>query len=244
MSVKAYWWKGAPNFGDALAPYLLKQFAGVKCEWASISRAKIASVGSILEHIPLGWGGYILGSGRLFPSKKLKFTNARIISLRGPLSARGITGGSKYPLGDPGLLADELVGPQEKLYDLGVVPHWRDTELVPRFKAMNLKGEIKIIKPDGNPLTVVRQIGQCKRIVTSSLHGLIVADAFGGIPRRLELSPALAKEGGDFKYRDYHASIHMPFVPGKMGEPNRWAVEDVKFAVYDAFKVLEKELKG
>ncbi len=93
-------------------------------------------------------------------------------------------------------------------------------------------------------MTVFRQIGQCKRIVTSSLHGLIVADAFGGIPRRLELSPALAKEGGDFKYRDYHASIHMPFVPGKMGEPNRWAVEDVKYAVYDAFKVLEKELKG
>src|SRR6266851_2408785 len=225
--VKAYWWKDdskiSSNFGDALAPYLLKHFAGVKAEWSDISKAKIVSIGSVLEHIPPSYSGYILGSGRLLPSglsvvwghtkDKIKLNNAKILSLRGPLSARGLSGCSRVTFGDPGLLADELVGPQEKIYDLGIVPHWSDKELVPRFEAMKIKGEVKVIKPSSNPLTVVRQIGQCRRIVTSSLHGLIVADAFGNIPRRLEISSTMSnpKEGGDFKFRDYHASIKMAY---------------------------------
>lgn len=259
MLVKAYWWndptKVSSNFGDALAPHLLKHFAGVRVEWSNLAHAQVVSVGSVLEHIPPTWGGYILGSGRLLSSglsvaggyegKRIRLTKSKIISLRGPLSARGLSGCSKITFGDPGLLADELVGPQEKIYDLGILPHWSDKELVPRFQAMNIKGRIKILKPTSNPLTVVRQIGQCRRLVTSSLHGIIVADAFGNTPRRLELASSLSNktEGGDFKFRDYHASIQMPYMPGLMAEPQRWVVEDVKYAIYDAFKVLEKELK-
>ena len=257
-TVKAYWWsdpaKATSNFGDAIAPYLLKYFAGVEVEWSPLMTAEVVSVGSVLEHIPPTWEGYILGSGRLLASglsvasgydgKKIKLPKAHIISLRGPLSARGLSGCSKITYGDPGLLADELVGPQDKLYDLGILPHWSDKELVPRFEAMNIKGEIKIINPTINPLTVLRQIGRCKRLVTSSLHGVIVADAFG-IQRRLEIASTMngKHEGGDFKFRDYHASIQMPFEPGKMAKAQRWIVEDVRFAVYDAFKVLEKELR-
>ncbi len=258
--VKAYWWndetKVSSNFGDALAPYLLKHFAGIKAEWSPISKSKIVSIGSVLEHIPPSYSGYILGSGRLLESglsvvwghtkDKINLANATILSLRGPLSARGLAGCTRVTYGDPGLLADELVGEQEKIYDLGIVPHWSDKELVPRFTGMNIKGNIKVIRPDSHPLTVVRQIGQCRRIVTSSLHGVIIADAFGKIPRRLEISSTMSdpKEGGDFKFRDYHASIKMAYEPGKMREPNRWVVEDVKYAIYDAFKVLEKELRS
>jgi len=72
---------------------------------------------------------------------------------------------------------------------------------------------------------------------------LIVADAFG-IQRRLEISPKLLNntEGGDFKFRDYHQSIHTPFEPGKTTQPSRWAIEDTKYAIYDALKILEGEL--
>lgn len=239
--VKAYWWNRVPNFGDALAPYLLKHFAGVKAEWSIVSRAKVASIGSILEHIPSSYGGYILGSGKLRPGSKINIRNATILALRGPLSARGIPG--KYALGDPGLLADELVGLQTKRWDVGIIPHWKDTELVPKFTKLIRQGTVKVILPSAHPLTVVRQIGQCRKIVTSSLHGMIVADSFGGIQRRVEISPALDKEGGDFKFRDYSASIKTLFEPGKMTEPPlRWHVEDAKFAIYDAFKRLEKEL--
>jgi pyruvyltransferase len=247
IRAKAYWWQGVPNFGDALAPLLLERFADLKVEWDTISRAKIASVGSILEHVPPLWDGVILGSGKLMESSRLYLQSKgsvtpTILALRGPLTARGIPG--NYMLGDPGILTDELVGPQEKQWDLGVIPHFSDLDLVPRFKALiPKKHSVRVIHPSQDPLTVVREIGACHRVVTSSLHGMIVADAFG-IPRRVEYSSKLDKDGGDFKFRDYSASIRMKFEPGKMAEPSRLRVEDLKFAAYDAYRELARMAKS
>jgi pyruvyltransferase len=241
--VKAYWWKEVPNFGDRIAPLLLEHFADLKVEWDTISHAQVASVGSILEHIPPLWDGYILGSGKLFEFSRLHLhtKTATVLAIRGPLSARGIAG--SYALGDPGVLADELVGIQPKQWDLGIIPHWQDKELASKFQALiKAPNTIKVINPSDDPLTVLRQIGACRRIVTSSLHGMIVADAFG-IPRRVEICPAMAKDGGDFKFRDYSASIQTPWETGKMREASRFRVEDVKFAVYDAYRELGKVLK-
>lgn len=242
-TTKAYWWTGVSNFGDAVAPLLLDRFADLKVEWGTISHSRIASVGSILEHIPPLWDGVILGSGRLIENSRLYLQSKgkvtpTILALRGPLAARGIPG--SFALGDPGILADELVGPQEKQWDLGILPHFSDTELVPRFKTLiPRKHSVRIIHPSQDPLTVIREIGACNRIVTSSLHGMILADAFG-IPRRVEYSPQLDKDGGTFKFRDYSASLRMPFEPGKMAEPSRLRVEDLKFAVYDAYRDLKR----
>ena len=69
---------------------------------------------------------------------------------------------------------------------------------------------------------------------------LIVADSFGGIPRRVELCEKMANEGGLFKFRDYSASIRTPFELGKMVEPSRVLVEEVKFSIYDALRELGK----
>jgi pyruvyltransferase len=241
-AVKAYWWKDVPNFGDGLAPLLLEHFAGVNVTWAPISQASVVSVGSVLEHIPLSWSGYILGSGRLKEKSHVHLAHATVLALRGPLSARGIDG--NFSFGDPGLLADELVGPQETQWDLGIVPHWRDTKLAVRFKALiRAPHTTHVIDPRQDPLEVMRQIGSCRRIVTSSLHGMIAADAFG-LPRRLEISSQMASihEGGDFKFRDYCASIHTQFEPGVMTEPSRWSIEDAKYNIFDAYKVLEEAL--
>lgn len=242
--VKAYWWRERPNFGDALSPLLLEHFADLNVEWDTISHSCIASIGSILEHIPPLWDGYILGSGKLFENSRLhSFKKAQVLAIRGPLSARS-AGKGDYALGDPGLLANELVGLQEKQWDLGIVPHWQDTELAERFKKlMPSKYSIKVIDPKDDPLTVVRQIGASRRIVTSSLHGMIVADAFG-IQRRVEICSKLANEGGDFKFRDYSASIQTPFEIGKMMSPRRGPVENVQHEIYDAYKALAASLKG
>ena len=241
--VKAYWWKEVPNFGDALAPLLIEHFTDLKVEWGTISHSSIASIGSILEHIPPLWDGYVLGSGKLFEFSRLHLhtRTAKILSVRGPLSARGIPG--DFTLGDPGLLADELVGPQEKQWDLGILPHWQDRTLAMQFQALVKKPYTsKVINPSDDPLEVLRQIGACHRIVTSSLHGMITADAFG-IPRRVEICTAMERDGGDFKFRDYSASIQCEFKTGVMMEPSRFRVEDVRFSVYDAYKELESGIK-
>jgi hypothetical protein len=241
---KAYWWREVPNFGDALAPLLLERFADIEVEWDTISHSSIASIGSILEHIPPLWDGYVLGSGKLFEFSRLHLhtKTATILAVRGPLSARGVHG--SFALGDPGILANELIQPQEKKWDLGIVPHWQDDELAQKFsKLIPAPFTTKVVTYDGDPLAVLRDIASCRRIVTSSLHGMITADAFG-IPRRVEICPKMERDGGDFKFRDYSASIRTPFEPGKMVEASRFYVEDVQFAMFDAYEALGSMLKS
>jgi hypothetical protein len=240
-SIRAYWWRSVANFGDALAPLLLSRFADIdRIDWSPVADAEIVSIGSVLEHIPSGWRGYIVGSGRLRESALLKFDpeDAKILALRGPLSARGIFG--SFALGDPGLLANELIEHQPKQWDIGILPHWLDTELVPRFKKLiPARESIKLISAKDDPLEVLRAIASCKKIVTSSLHGMIAADALG-IPRRVEVCKKLEKEGGTFKFRDYSASIQTRFEPGKLTEPSRNRVNDARFEIYDAYRELSR----
>lgn len=240
--IKAYWWKRVPNFGDRLAPLLLSRFAYLKPEWSPASEASVVSVGSVLEHVPFGWSGYILGSGKLKETSELKFNpcKAKILALRGPLTAKDIPG--DYVLGDPGLLAGELVEQQEKQWDLGILPHWQDGELADRFLNLIPKQfSCKVIDPLDDPLKVIKEIGKSRRLVTSSLHGMIVADSLR-IPRRVEYCSKMKVDGGLFKFFDYSASIHTPFEIGKMIEPSLYRVEDARANIYSAYRQLGRSI--
>ena len=126
----------------------------------------------------------------------------------------------------------------------GHIPHWQDAELAQKFsKLIPAPFTTKVIIYDGDPLAILRDIAACHRIVTSSLHGMIAADAFG-IPRRVEICSKMERDGGDFKFRDYSASIKTPFETGKMVEASRFYVEDVQFAVWDAYQALGSMLKS
>jgi pyruvyltransferase len=242
-AVKAYWWRGNPgnyvsNFGDAITPLLLERFAGINVEWDTVSRANVVVTGSVLEHIPPLWDGHILGAGRLYEDSYLHLHThtAKIWALRGPLTAQAVPG--DYALGDPGLLADELVSVDTRDIDLGIVPHITDTSLAYDPQWYGSKWNTMVISPTLPPLKVLELIGRCKKIVTSSLHGLITADAFD-IPRRFELNPSATKyEGGSFKFRDYSLSIDAPFEPGKLYQASRFKVEDRRFELYDSFREM------
>ena len=51
----------------------------------------------------------------------------------------------------------------------------------------------------------VREIAACRVVVTTSLHGLVTADAFGIPAVWTTLDPPLG--GGDFKFRDYESVV-------------------------------------
>lgn len=227
--VKLYYWSKIPNFGDMLNPYLLKRFAQVEAVYAEPAAAELTAVGSVLHSLPKDYSGYILGSGKLMEYTQIP-RSARVIALRGPLSAKGVKG--NIALGDPGILADELVHTETRRYELGIVPHWSDSELARRPEFLKYKP--LIIDPCNDPLTVVKQIGECKKIVASSLHGIIIADAFG-IPRRIEMAAQMVSEGGSFKFRDYSAAVGTTFEPGRLKEANRYRVQDMKDRMYDAY---------
>jgi len=238
-ALPGYWWRGRPNFGDLLTPLLAERFTDVRLVWAPAACARVVISGSILEHLPAGWPGIVAGAGKLHEASTVDLSRATVLGLRGPLTARDIPG--EYALGDPGLIADELVTGVQKVHNLGIVPHWSDAALEHRaeFKRYNPL----IIRTSADPLTVIRQIGSCRKIVASSLHGLILADAFG-IPRRTELLPRPTHEGGDFKYRDHAACVGLPFVLGLTQEAPRHIVQERQHALWDMLSKAGRRLMG
>lgn len=237
--VKVYYWTSRPNFGDALSSLLLQKFSHLSSEWTEPNDAQLVVVGSVLDRLPKDWNGVIAGAGKLHERTDVTFPNARILALRGPLTAKGVKG--NFALGDPGLLADELVQDEDKRYDLGIVPHWTDTALEnnPLFKRYNPR----IIKVNGDPLEVIREIGRCKKIVSSSLHGIILADAFG-IPRRIEIAPRMLthqhQEGGLFKWHDYSASLDMKLEIGLTQEVDRNIITERQYELFDVLEEVKR----
>lgn len=236
--MKVYYWKGKKNFGDLLAPLLIKRFTHLSSEWTEAKDSQLIMVGSILEHVPKEWNGVIAGCGKLHENTVLDFPNAKILAVRGPLTAKGLKG--NIVLADPGLLADELVGYKDKQYDLGIVPHWTDTTLEhdPRFK----KYSPKIIRVSDDPLKVIAEIASCKKIISSSLHGIIIADAYG-IPRRIEISPRVLshphQEGGLFKWHDYSASVGMKLEIGLTQSVDRNKIIEKQHVLFDIFEEIK-----
>lgn len=241
--IKTYYWNKKENFGDLLGPLLIKHFLHFPTEWGDPFTSDLTLVGSIAEHISIDYTGIIAGVGCLKGETKKRFPRAKILSLRGPLTARNL-GMSPPTLGDPALLADELVPNQDKQYHLGLVPHWSDDTLAknPIF----LKYNPLIINVADDPLKVIAQIGQCRKIVSSSLHGIILADAFA-IPRRVEIPPPLLQnpqlDGGTFKWKDYHASINMPFEIGITKEPDRNIIIERQHEIFDVLEEIKALLQ-
>jgi pyruvyltransferase len=237
--MNVYYWTGKKNFGDLLTDLLIKRFTGLSTKLVSADKAELVMVGSILEHLPKDFSGVIAGCGKLHEKTNIDFPNAKILALRGPLTAGNLK--DKIVIGDPGLLADELVPLTDKKYDLGIVPHWTDTTLEHdvRFKKYNPK----IIRVADDPLKVITEISQCKKIISSSLHGIITADAFG-LPRRIEMSPRVLshphQEGGLYKWNDYSESIGMKLEIGLTQLADRHLIIERQHNLFDLFEEIKK----
>ena len=124
-------------------------------------------------------------------------------------------------LGDGGILASMLFDKSiEKKYPIGIIPHFKEqgcTEMnfilrkYPNAKVINLKDEA---------MKVIREIAECDVILSSSLHGLIVADSFGIPNIRVYFTDSPMGDG--FKFDDYYSAY------GVMAPAHRIkSVEDV-----------------
>lgn len=196
--IRAYWSR-SDNFGDILTPWLFSRFAGTKVVFARADVAEMFAVGSLLGWIPEGFTGIVLGTGKMRLGPSVDLSHANVLALRGPLTAAYANVQTDL-YGDLGLLCRLHPAPRTGRFRTGVLPHMRDTELLPRFSR---KGNVAI-DICGGVENVIRQVAECEQIVTSSLHGLILADALG-IEARWE--PSDAVYGGRFKFDDYHLGM-------------------------------------
>lgn len=126
-----------------------------------------------------------------------------IRAVRGPLSRDYLIRlGHKCPevYGDPAILMPLIYRGNEgnKIHEVSIIP-----QLVTEQKVRDKYPEAHIISMNSNDYkSVIDQIVQSKLIISSSLHGIILADAYG-VPS--VWFRGLQKEV-DFKYKDYYAS--------------------------------------
>ena len=138
-------------------------------------------------------------------AKKYNFPKANIVALRGRLIQNQFEKKPNCVLGDGGLLCSEVRPiPTHKIYDLGIIPHYVDKQNSLVKKAANFKS-VKVIDICGHSENIINTAARCKHIISSSLHGLILADSLGVPNKRFLLSPAIART--NWKFDDYYSNF-------------------------------------
>ena len=203
------------NFGDELNFHILKSLTNkplfnLPSTFLCKNRENILMIGSIIESLA-NKESIIWGSGAMYGGEKVLYEKPKkVLAVRGPLTrkyllSQGVDCPEVY--GDPALLLPKIYNPLiEKKYKLGVIPHNIDFENE-HLSELKKDTEVKIIKLKGYEdwHKVIDEICECEFIISSSLHGLIISDAYGIPNMWIKLSDKVL--GGDFKYFDYFMSV-------------------------------------
>ena len=207
------------NWGDVLSQFLLEHFSGKKLNKNDVfyfdegaymldKNGKIVGIGSSMKYVRKD--DYVWGTGCI-DEHHVGNKPRKVYSVRGPLTRdvllkRGWDVPEIY--GDPALLFPKIYNPTiEKKYKIGLIPHCVDFHSLEGLKAINHMEDmgIKIINVTAGIYEFIDQLKECEMIISSSLHGLIAADAYGIPNHRVKISKLLL--GGDFKYLDHYASV-------------------------------------
>lgn len=212
--IKVFWWTDRVNFGDVLSPVIVKYISGRDIEWASLDECTLTSTGSVYGWLRLRSKRYlrdvhIWGSGIQSPHEavgRLDYIHHHLV--RGPLTTEAAEDDT-LPTGDPGLLGPEAVGVvrASDAKGIGIIPHvadWSRTDEIDAYKA--LPGVRVIDYRSDDCAGIIEEMASCERIYSSSLHGLILADALD-IPNFRFVGQRYAATGWDFKFNDYGLSV-------------------------------------
>ena len=203
--VAGFWWSDILNFGDLFTPDIIKAF-GYEPIKTTAQQSKIVGVGSIIGAVPDSYNGVILGSGIISPKSEKKLPDATFAAIRGELTKKVMGLSSNVPTGDFGILASKLYRTKTKRYKLGIVPHYVD-RFNPWVYQINKQfgDSCCIIDVQGSARRVSEQISECEMIISSSMHGIIVADSYNIPNVWIQLSDKVI--GNGFKFHDYNTSL-------------------------------------
>ena len=245
-----HWWKAIPNFGDAINPLIVSHVSGREIKHAGPKKAELFAIGSMLQVVRRNFREpregarlTVWGTGLLHPVNSLDFLhNIDIALLRGPVTA-ALLGIETDQFGDAGLLINEALPFNGQRSDrIGIVPHHTLAEEPELLELVASDSAYVLIDPKGDATAVCQQIAGCASIFASSLHGLIVADAYG-VPSTW-ITP---KGQSRLKFHDYAASVGrgdmaaplaLSEVPGAAKSPDIRYGEGIarcREALYDSF---------
>ena len=212
------WNKIIPNnIGDDVNYYLVKTLSGKRVVnyrnifHKGIKIKNIQCIGSIVDWMT-NCNSIIWGSGVMYGEEdRMRNKPLRVCAVRGPLTrnyllSRNISCPEIY--GDPALLLP-LIYKKEvvKKYSLGVIAHKLDRKNSIFMNLHSIGDSITIIDILNYKswTDVIDKINECKIIASSSLHGLIIADAYNIPNVWIRFSDKI--EGNDFKFQDYFHSV-------------------------------------
>lgn len=184
--------------GDVWTPWLLAQL-GLAATWTAQGTAgKLLFTGSIARFAQRG--DTVIGSGIISKTDALN-GGAEYLCVRGPETGRKC-GCENY--GDPALLAPFYIAPGHKREaELTVVPHYVHEPVAGMDCLSPLTTDVR---------ATVQSISGCQAVVSSSLHGIIFAHAYG-IPAGW-WRPDNRLDGDDVKFEDYAKSAGVELNPG------------------------------
>jgi hypothetical protein len=195
------------NFGDKLTPYLIEKISGKKCVWSPNESdiEKYVVTGSILNweiKNAIAWGAGLASKDDNIGIKNIVMVRGEITKYRAILSGTE----NEIAVGDPALLLPRYYNPKvEKKYTLGIFPHYIDTDVITYNLLSQLPDDVVLIYALDDIEKTIDLICSCERVISSSLHGLIVSDAYGIPSKWVKFSDRILGDGT--KYMDYYSSI-------------------------------------
>lgn len=217
-----------PNMGDILNEMIIENLFGFKVKKHTPLTSELSAIGSGLGLFTL-YGGlrcqlkqriygllfpsvYIWGTGFInykekdspFYRKKIRFA-----AVRGQLSKKRVETiiGKKLdiPTGDAGILSSYLIPtPSLKRHKVGIISHFREQDDPIWKELLNYYDNSIFIDVLQHPSIVIRQIAECEYVISSSLHGLIIADSFNIPNIHIVVTDKLLGDG--FKFDDYYSA--------------------------------------
>ena len=205
------WKKDNCNWGDDINAVLCQMISGKKVipyQYSWFKRKHYTCIGSVLQWYSskdaIVWGSGMLEYCRI-AEKPLK-----VYAVRGPLTRQCLLDNKiECPeiYGDPALLFPYYYYPKiKKKFHVGVICHKSEIkEIKNKISGNNSVLFIDIVRYE-KWSDFIDKILSCEVILSSSLHGIIIADAYG-IPNQWSAFTEYISEGSGFKFHDYFLSV-------------------------------------
>lgn len=244
------YYANVPNMGDKLNVAIIERLFGYKVHRHTFLTGEISAIGSGLGQFTLKdnpifacaervvgyffpmvtvWGtGFVCYKDKDNPFYR---RDMRFAAVRGELSKKRVEKilGRKLdiPMGDAGILASYLLTePVEKKYRVGIIAHYKEQNEPVFQKLVDVYPQSLFIDVRQIPDVVIRQIASCECIISSSLHGLIIADSLGIPNIHIKVSDKLLGDG--FKFDDYYSAYDLKHPMIDMQKENMPTLEWVK----------------
>ena len=232
MSIYKVAYPDIPNMGDLINKDMLEDIFSISVKQAELKNCNLIAIGSALDQI--------------FKSSdfKTRMKQKMITALN-----------NNVHIWCTGFIRENLRGTSDLIYkNIHVhalrgeltrqrIPHFKEQDHPTVKKLLASYENSALIDLRDNPKDVVRKIGECELIISSSLHGLIIADSFHVPNLHITLDNKMFGDG--YKYRDYYSAFgleHSPFDCAKGDVPPIKMIRDTYFVSAEAVEQKKEAL--